>query len=60
MNLESSDVNEKTVSNKPHTFIESNVVAWFSAMEAQFNIAKIKTPTLQFHRVLATLAPEIV
>ena len=62
MNLESSDVGEsvQTISIKPHVLIESNVVAWFSIMEAPFNKTNKNAPTLQYYHVLATLTPEIV
>lgn len=46
MNLASTEVSEpiQTISIKLPVFIESNVIAWFSIMEAQFNIMRIKKP----------------
>ena len=55
--------NEGTVNKvavKPPMFMESNVVAWFVIMDAQFNIAQITTSTTKFYHVLAALPPEIV
>ena len=48
------------VSIKPPMFMEDNVQAWFSIMEAQFSIAKITVKETKFYHVLASLPPNIV
>lgn len=48
------------VSIKAPQFMEENVGAWFSIMEAQFNIAKIVVSSTRFYHVLSSLPPNIV
>ena len=48
------------VSIKPPKLMESNVVAWLYIMEAQFNIAQIKSSSTKFYHVLAALTEDLV
>ena len=48
------------VAVKPPVFMEANAVAWFSIMEAQFNLSKVTVSVTKFYHVLAALPAEIV
>ena len=48
------------VAVKPPTFMEANAVAWFSIMEAQFNLSNVSVSVTKFYHVLAALPAEIV
>lgn len=49
----------QAVAIKPPNFIESNVIAWFAIMEAQFNIANIRQTSQKFFNTLAALPVDI-
>lgn len=50
----------QSIAMKTPAFIDSNVLAWFSIMEAQFSIMNIKQPRQKFYHILASLPTDIV
>lgn len=50
----------QNVSTKPPIFMEENVQAWFSIMEAQFNLQRITVSTTKFYHTLAGLPSSVV
>lgn len=50
----------QAVTIKTPTFIEANVLAWFSIMEAQFSITNIRQSRQKFYHILASLPTDIV
>ena len=45
---------------KAPAFMETCVTGWFSIMESQFHIARVKTNETKFHHILAALPPTII
>lgn len=50
----------QTVTIKTTVFIASNVIAWFSIMEAQFNITNMRQSRQKFYPTLAALPLDII
>lgn len=49
-----------TVTIKAPQFMETSVEAWFTILEAQFNLRNVSVSQTQFYHVLAALPPETV
>lgn len=58
--LTGQNMSIQTVTIKTTVFIASNVIAWFSIMETQFNITNMRQSRQKFYHTLAALPLDII